>query len=249
MSAAVVTLITSLALAAAALWFLVHRQGHELPPAPARGSRSWGRLLLQSCALTIAVLYAAAQGWHASAGLAPSARWWLWSAAAVLLLPFLANHLAGIWFLLRLGPRGLDCSLTVLGHSGRLREVGLTRITLVENEGRVVLLPHLPLAWQPLAVAPPAATAVSRILFERECWSDEQRRFLLQAAILSPYRDVTCPVSVSVTGRVATVDITLLRPEALELLERFLQRSMDEQAGTRSEISATAPSSAPPRQR
>jgi hypothetical protein len=63
-------------------------------------------------------------------------------------------------------------------------------------------------------------------VLQRESWSEEQRRFLLQAAILSPYRDVSCPVSVNISGPHANVAISPLRPDALELLERSLERAL-----------------------
>jgi hypothetical protein len=237
MTLVVLLLVALVAIALTRFW--------RLPASPpAGGLRAapvvWLRLALRSAALALALLYGAAKAWLASAGLAPSARWWLWGAAALLLLPLLLNTVAGLWFLLRLGPTRLDGWLTVLGHTGRLREVGLSRIALVEEGGRVVLLPYLPLAWQPLAIAPPAATAASRILLERESWSEEQRRFLLQAAVLSPYRDVASPVSVSVSGRVASVGISLVRPEAIGLLERALERALDERERTRLETPAPA---------
>lgn len=219
------------------------RQGGTMPASPARTRSSWLRLGLRSGALALALLYGAAKAWHASAGLVPSARWWLWGAGAVLLLPLFVNSVAGLWFLLRLGPRGLDGSLTALGHTGRVRDVGLTRIALVEEGERVVLLPYLPLAWRPLALAPPATTSASCVLLERESWSEERRGFLRQAAILSPYRDEAYPVSVSISGRVAKVSISLVRPEALNLLERSLERALDEYEQTRLEMASSEPHS------
>ena len=114
----------------------------------------------------------------------------------------------------------------------------VSRIALLEDGGRVVLLPYLPLAWQPLAVAPPAATAAAQIALERDAWSEEQRRFVLQAAILSPYRNVACPVSVSVSGRMATVSLSLVRPEALGLVERSLRSALEERERSRPDLPA-----------
>jgi hypothetical protein len=194
-----------------------------------RGSAraSWAALVLRSAALVVAMAYGASKLWLTTAQLAPPARWLL-GVGAALLLPWFGNAAAGLWFLLRVGPAKLNGSLAVQGHAGRARHIGLTRLLLVESGEREVLLPYLGFAWRPLVLSPVAATSAARIVLQRESWSEDQRRFLLQAAILSPYRDVSCPVSVSISGLQAQVAISPLRPEALELLERSLRRALEE---------------------
>jgi hypothetical protein len=198
-------------------------------PPRSRGSAraSWAALVLRSSALVVAMAYGASKLWFTTTHLAPPARW-LIGLGAALLLPWFGNAVAGLWFLLRVGPAKLNGSLAVQGHSGRVRQIGLTRLVLVESGEREVLLPYLGLAWRPLVLSPVAATGASRIVLQRESWSEEQRRFLLQAAILSPYRDVSCPVSVNISGSQANVAISPLRPDALELLERSLERALVE---------------------
>jgi hypothetical protein len=182
--------------------------------------------------LTIAaVLLVLVQVMLAGGALPLPAQVFLWVVGGLLVFPWLGNAVAGLWFLSRLTDAELGDVIVACGHQGRLRGFGVSRLELLADGGRLVFLPYLSVVREPLSVARRNESVGSRLVLERPEWTEHSLRFLRQAAILAPYRDVTAPVSVSLSGSTtAHVELALVRPDAEGPMLRFLEGALERHA-------------------
>jgi hypothetical protein len=153
-------------------------------------------------------------------------RWMVWFAALAAALIASGNVLAGLWVLSPFA--GVDPGAVVVaaGHRGRVVGYGTGRLELVTRNGWSVRLPYLRLVYQPLLVRRSDRPRRVELAFHRPHWSEEELAHLLQAALLSPYRDLTSPASVVRQADVVTVHLGLCHrgaePHVRHLLEQVI---------------------------
>lgn len=194
-----------------------------VPPVAVRAA-SAARLILASAAAALLGLEVAA----AARGLPAPAAYAMWLGCGLLSVPWLINLLVGLSLLIRLGNVNLGAQVSAYGHSGKLRGFGLTRLELELTAGRSVFLPYLALSGKPLTLTELSRSVQSRVVMRQADWSDAQLALLHQAAVLSPYRDVSAAVRVEREGADrAVVHISLIRPGCEAQVERCLRAVLD----------------------
>lgn len=215
--------ITTSLLLSLALRSLAHRLSRDAFAA------GWARLLAAArIALMLACMgFGLAFAMRLVTPLALPAQAFLWVLGGILVLPWLANGIAGLWFLSRAHDGGLGDRVVACGHSGRIRDFGVTRLELESDGDDRVFLSYLSLARSPISVQKMGRSVGSTLVIERSEWSEDDLRFLRQTAVLAPYRDVTAPVSVEASGSRATVSMALVRSEAEAATKRLLLDALE----------------------
>lgn len=155
-------------------------------------------------------------------------RWAIWSAALVLALVWVGNVLAGLWVLLPFVGAEPGALVVASGHRGKIVGYGSSRLELSTRNGWSVHVPYLRLVYEPLLVRARDRPRRVELEFQRARWSEEQLASLRQAALLSPYRDLTSPVGVTRQADVVTVHIGLCHPGAQTQLRHFLEHVISE---------------------
>lgn len=155
-------------------------------------------------------------------------RWAVWGAALALALVAIGNVFASLWILSPFA--GLDPGVVVVaaGHRGRLVGYGTSRLELVTRNGSSVRLPYLRLVYEPLLVRRSDRPRRVELAFRRPQWSEEELAHLLQAVVLSPYRDLTSPASVVRQAEVVTVHLGLGHPGAEPHVRHLLEQVISE---------------------
>lgn len=194
-----------------------------VPPLAARAA-SAVRLLLASAAVALLGLEIAA----AARNLPAPGAYSIWLGCGLLSVPWFINLLIGLSLLIRLGNVNLGAQVTACGHSGKLRGFGITRLELELTAGRSVFLPYLAMSGKPLTLTERSRSVQSRVVVQQAAWSDTQLAFLYQAAVLSPYRDVSAAVRVERDGEErAIVHISLIRPGCEPQVTRCLRAALE----------------------
>ncbi len=166
-----------------------------------------------------------------SADLSPFLRWLVWGASAALALPWLANVGAGLWLLSPFVHAGPGDTVVACGQTGRITGYGVARLELATEAGWTAHLLYLAVALRPFLIHPRSRAPVLELTFKREQWTVEQLWALRESAILTPFRDLSVPVTVSQQDEVVRVRLALARPEARERMRRCLEGALDEAPG------------------
>lgn len=151
------------------------------------------------------------------------ARWGVWIASLAVVFVWVGNALAGIWVLLPFLRADPGLTIAAAGCRGTIVGYGLSRLELLTRSGWSMHLPYLLLLYRPIVVRERNRPRRVELEFRRSNWSEEDLVALRQALILSPYRDVTSPVSVSRHADVVTVQLGLCHPGAERQVRQFLE--------------------------
>ncbi len=163
-----------------------------------------------------------------AATLPPPARWAAWLAAAVALVLCLVNITAGLWVLSPFVGVELGMDVVAAGRRGRISAFGVTRLEVSTHLGWSAHLPYWLVALRPLRTSPRGGPCWVELRLRQEHWSDNELRLLRQAAIFSPYRDITSTVTLTRQSQVVTVrfGLTARGPEAR--VQRQLEQTIAE---------------------
>lgn len=155
----------------------------------------------------------------------PAPRSWAVGTPALLVgVAWIGNAAAGLWCLPWLAPSDVALGLATPGHRGKIVRYGLTRLTLLTRAGWLLQVPYLALLHRPAAVRATEHRERLELRFQRPRWTEEELSLLRQAAIFSPYRDMTLPVRISRRGDSVTVELGASRDAA----EAHLRRSLEQ---------------------
>lgn len=152
----------------------------------------------------------------------------------------LAMGLAAVWVGARFLPRYVEGLYLLLGptvrigdqvaiedDSGTLAEVGLTRLTLVREDGRRFSIPVASLGGARFSVQPRDHSAPVDVLLPAGAEPEAVRENMLAAALISPFRDPDTPVSAVVQGDTLRVHFVAWSPDVVEHAVRHLRRARE----------------------
>lgn len=201
------------------------------PHARAPRSLTRGRLLLLKLAVVARSFAASWVVWLlllellAYAARLPAPRnWAVWAPGLLAGLLWMSNAAAGLWCLPWLATSDVALGIVAAGHRGRILRYGLARLTLLTGSGWLVQVPYLALLHRPPAVRAADHRERLTLHFQRQHWTDEEFARLRQAAVLSPYRDVTVPARISRRAGCVTVEISASRDAAEVHLREALEQ-------------------------
>lgn len=181
--------------------------------------------MLSSVALVILLLIALLEP---AATLPPPARWAAWLAAAAVLLSCLINATAGLWILSPFVGVDLGMEVVAAGRRGRVTAFGITRLEVSTHTGWSAQLPYWLVAMRPIRTSPRDGPCWVELRLKQERWSDDELRLLRQAAIFSPYRDITTTVSLARQAEVVTVRLGLTARSRKSQVQRQLEQAVAE---------------------
>lgn len=161
-------------------------------------------------------------------GLPPPARWAAWLAASAAVLLCLINAAAGLWILSPFVGVDLGMNVVAAGRRGIITGYGVTRLEVSPREGWSAHLPYWLVALRPLRTSPRTGPCWVELKLRHDHWSDSELRLLRQAAIFSPYRDITSSVSVTRRSQLVTVRIGLTARSPESRVQRQLERALAE---------------------
>jgi hypothetical protein len=163
------------------------------------------------------------------AGALPApARWAAWIAASAAVLLSLINAAAGLWIL---SPWvGVDLGMDVIaaGRRGTITGYGVTRLDISTQAGWSAHLPYWLVALRPLRTSPRTGPCWVELRLRHDHWSDGELRLLRQAAIFSPYRDLTASVSVTRRSQLVTIRLGLTARSPESRVQRQLEQALAE---------------------
>ena len=135
---------------------------------------------------------------------------------------FLPRYIEGLYLVL--GPTvRIGDWVSIDGDSGILDEVGLTRLTLIREDGRRFSVPVASLGGARFSVQPRDHSAPVDVVVGAGSDPERLRRRLLAAAQVSPYRDPDTPVSAAVNGDSLRVHFVAWSPDVVEHAVRHLR--------------------------
>lgn len=139
-----------------------------------------------------------------------------------------ANTVCGLWLLSPLARIDPGMQVNVAGRRGVVAGYGWMRLQLATRAGWSVYVPYVSIALRPLGARRRIGGQVVELSLRRDHWSDEELRFLRQAIVLSPYRDLSLPAELSQRGSVVRVRLGVIEGGAEARLTRQLQRAIAE---------------------
>jgi hypothetical protein len=197
-------------------------------PRPSKRRIVWvkGLAALRSIGSTVLALLVFSAVLEASASASDAVRWTVTLAAGGCLLAVILNTLAGLWLLSPLV--GADPGLEVIasGLRGTIRGYGWARLEITTHAGWTVHLPYASIALGPFSVWGQDGPRAVELTLRRDHWDDDELQCLRQAAVLSPYRDPSFPVSVSRRARIATVRLGLAERATQDRMHDYLERAL-----------------------
>ncbi len=137
--------------------------------------------------------------------------------------PLMQNAVAGVYLIGRGDVREGD-RVRVAGVVGTVREIGLSRVRIREEDGSTTLVPNRVFVRESVGVlrASGRATIVAQLDVDPRKVSP---RLLRQLVLLCPYRVVGTPVRVRQVGDSWEIDLQTWRPRCHEEVERYLRRA------------------------
>jgi hypothetical protein len=163
-----------------------------------------------------------------AAALPPPARWAAWLAASAALLFCFVNVTAGLWILSPFAEADLGMEVVAAGRRGRISAYGLTRLDVSTHMGWLAHLPYWLVALRPLRTAPRGGPCWVELRLRQDHWSDDELRLLRQAAIFSPYRDITSTVTVTRRSQIVTIRVGLTARSPEFRVQRQLEQALAE---------------------
>jgi hypothetical protein len=163
-----------------------------------------------------------------AAALPPPARWAAWLAAFAAVLFCFVNTVAGLWILSPFVGADLGMEVVAAGRRGRVSAYGLTRLDLLTPAGWSAHLPYWLVALRPLRSSPRGGPCWVELRLRQDHWSDEELRLLRQAAIFSPYRDITSTVTVTRQSQTVTIRLGLTARSPESRVRRQLDQALAE---------------------
>jgi hypothetical protein len=158
--------------------------------------------------------------------LPPAARWAAWLAASAALLFCSVNATAGLWILSPFVGLDLGMEVVAAGRRGRISGYGLTRLEVSTHAGWSAHLPYWLVALRPLRTSPRGGPCWVELRLRQDHWSDTELRLIRQAAIFSPYRDITSAVTVRQQSQVVTIRLGLTARSAGVRVQRQLEQAL-----------------------
>lgn len=137
--------------------------------------------------------------------------------------PLLQNAVVGIYLLGRGDLREGD-RVRVAGVVGTVREIGLGRVRIRDEDGSTTLVPNRVFARQSVGVLRASGRATILMQLDVDPSQLSPRR-LRQLVMLCPYRVVGTPVRVRRVGDSWEIDLQTWRPRCHEEVERYLRRA------------------------
>jgi hypothetical protein len=163
-----------------------------------------------------------------AAALPLPARWVTWLVAFVALLFCFVNAAAGIWILSPFVGADLGMEVVAAGRRGRISAYGLTRLELSTHAGWSAHLPYWLVALRPLRTSPRGGPCWVELRLRQDHWSDKELSLLRQAAIFSPYRDITSKVTVTCKSHLVTIRLGLTAGSLESPVQRQLEQALAE---------------------
>lgn len=160
--------------------------------------------------------------------LSPPARWAAWLAAAAVLAFVCVNATAGLWILSPFVGVELGMKIVAAGRRGRIGAFGVTRLEVWTPGGWSAHLPYWLVALRPLRTSPRGGPCWVELRLRQEHWSDDELRLLRQAAIFSPYRDITSAVTLTRQSQIVTVRLGLTARSPEARVRRQLEQAIAE---------------------
>lgn len=197
-------------------------------PRPSKRLTMWikGLAALRSIGSTALALLVFSAVLEASASASDAVRWTVTLAAGGSLLAVILNTLAGLWLLSPLVGADLGLEVIASGFRGTIRGYGWARLELMTHAGWTAHLPYASIAVGPFSVWGQDGLRAVELSLRRDHWDDDELQCLRHAAVLSPYRDPSSPVSVSRRARVATVRLGLAQRATQERMQEYLERAL-----------------------
>lgn len=152
-------------------------------------------------------------------------------------LPILQNVLAGVYLVARGDVREGD-RVRVAGTVGVVREMGLGRIRIREEDGTIALVPNRAVIQESVGVLRSSGRATVSV--QVDVSADLSPRVLRQVVLLCPYRVVGTLVRVRQVGDLWEVDLQTWRPGCHEEVDSYLRAALGAYAKER-----RSPQSAP----
>lgn len=137
--------------------------------------------------------------------------------------PLLQNAVAGVYLIGRGDVREGD-RVRVADVVGTVREIGLGRVRIREEDGSTTLVPNRVFVRQSVGVlrASGRATIVAQLDVDPQ---QVPSKLLRQLVLLCPYRVVGTPVRVRQVGDSWEINLQTWRPRCHEEVERYLRRA------------------------
>lgn len=215
-----------------ACFVLAHLALRSQSPPPARGQRRRAMLkaaavvrIISSAALVVLLLLPLLE--HAAALPLP-ARWAAWLAASAALLLCFVNATAGLWILSPFVGADLGVEVVAAGRRGRITGYGVMRLEVSTHAGWSAHLPYWLVALRPLRTSPRGGPCWVELRLRQDHWSDNELSHLRQAAIFSPYRDITSTVTVTRQSQVVTIRLGLTARGPEFRVQRQLEQALAE---------------------
>jgi hypothetical protein len=136
--------------------------------------------------------------------------------------------MAGLWILSPFVGADLGMEVVAAGRRGRISAYGLTRLDVSTHAGWSTHLPYWLVALRPLRTSPRGGPCWVELRLRQDHWSDEELRALRQAAIFSPYRDITSTVTVTRQSQIVTIRLGLTARSPESRVQRQLDQALAE---------------------
>jgi hypothetical protein len=163
-----------------------------------------------------------------AAALPAPARWAAWLAASAAMLLCLINAAAGLWILSPFVGVDLGMNVVAAGGRGIITRYGVTRLEISSHAGWSAHLPYWLVALRPLRTSPRTGPRWVELKLRQDQWTDSEVRLLRQAAIFSPYRDITSTVSVTRRSQLVTIRLGLAARGPESRVQRQLEQALAE---------------------
>ena len=112
----------------------------------------------------------------------------------------------------------------------------------IDAAGWSAHLPYWIVALRPLRTSPRGGPCWFELRLRQDHWSDEELRLLRQAAIFSPYRDITSTVTVTRQSQIVTIRLGLTARSTEFRVQRQLEQALAEHRAHPKRTSPPAPS-------
>jgi len=179
------------------------------------------------CSMVLALIVSRS-AMSAAASLPAPTRYAVWGMALAGVVGIGVNGLSGLWLLSPLARIDPGMEVHVAGRRGVVAGYGWMRLQLATRAGWSVHVPYLSIALRPLGARRRVGGQLVELSLRRDHWGDEELRFLRQAVVLSPYRDLSMPVEVSHRSSVVRVRLGVIGRAADGRLRRQLERTIAE---------------------
>jgi hypothetical protein len=122
----------------------------------------------------------------------------------------------------------LGLEVVAAGRRGQVSGYGVTRLEVSTHAGWSAHLPYWLVALRPIRTSPRGGPSWVELTLRQEHWSEGELRVLRQAAIFSPYRDITSTVTVTRRSQSVTIRLGLTARSSEQRVQRQLEQALAE---------------------